>query len=325
MKNNIKLFFKSLFSNNTAIDCARKKPWYAAIIIFFVSMIISLVPTLVNNLNVQLDKKFDDKTYCTEEATTHFVEWLNAENIDVHVEHDKTTKKDYLVWNSEHKTHEFKTDENTRFVFTYCDKSEVEAKLTLLNAGYTINENKVDKFSYFLFTSDTVYLKILNQNDESVVIEEICTNAYKNVGTNAIKESFSEVSEDGQKNYLGTIDKTWKNWKSLLRNFYNYKRVTLAWIQVGIFAIVNVSISLLMGLMVWILTRGKNNPYRLFSVWECFKISSWSCITPALLACGFGFLFSGIANALFPLLLGVRVMWLSMKSLKPDGSGYAAD
>ena len=47
MKQNIKLFFASLISNNACIDGARKKPWYAAIIIFFISLILSVVPTTV--------------------------------------------------------------------------------------------------------------------------------------------------------------------------------------------------------------------------------------------------------------------------------------
>ena len=88
---------------------------------------------------------------------------------------------------------------------------------------------------------------------------------------------------------------------------------------------INVGIVLIMGFMVWVLTRGKNNPYRIFNVWECYKIVAWAALTPAILTSGLGFLIKAFASTLFPLLLGVRVMWLSMKSLRPDGSGYGAN
>ena len=95
--------------------------------------------------------------------------------------------------------------------------------------------------------------------------------------------------------------------------------------QLGIISAVNAGIVLIMGFMLWILTRGKNNPYRLFTVWEAFKMAFWACISPALITVALGFLITNFAATMFPLLVGVRIMWMSMKSLRPDGSGYAAD
>ena len=41
---NFKLILKSLFSNNATVEGARHRPWYYALIIFFVSMILAVVP-----------------------------------------------------------------------------------------------------------------------------------------------------------------------------------------------------------------------------------------------------------------------------------------
>lgn len=318
MKNNVKLFFKSLLSNNAAIDGARKKPWYAAVIIFFISIILSLVPAGVFELKQHLDKEFENTDYLTQEAVTSFSKYLNDENITMYVSHDKESKRDTLVCD-QNLNHVYRVEDKlnpdangkTYFVFTYTDNANADAKA-----------NELSDVSYFIFTSDSLYIKILNPvNNQTVIGVKYCKNAYKKIGENQIKESFNLV----EGNETETIRKTWENWQILLRKFYRQTRLATAGIQVAILSAVDVAISLIMGFMVWVLTRGKNNPYRLFSVWECFKISFWAGLSPAILTCGFGFLIQGLAKTMFPLLLGVRVMWLSMKSLRPDGSGYAAN
>ena len=80
---------------------------------------------------------------------------------------------------------------------------------------------------------------------------------------------------------------------------------------------VNAGISIFMGFMLWVLTRGKNN-LRWFGIWETQKIVGWTTVTPAILTTGLGFLISSFSQVMFPLLLGVRIMWLSMKLLRPE-------
>jgi len=69
--------------------------------------------------------------------------------------------------------------------------------------------------------------------------------------------------------------------------------------------------------MIFILTRGKRNPFRIYTFWETQKISYWASFTPSLLALIFGFIFTEYAVMIFVMLIGVRIMWMSMKSLKP--------
>ena len=49
-------------------------------------------------------------------------------------------------------------------------------------------------------------------------------------------------------------------------------------------------------------------------------IAYWATITPAILTTGLGFLLTSFSQVLFPLLLGVRIMWLSMKLLRPENA-----
>ena len=307
MKNNIKLFFTSLINNNACIDGGRKKPWYTAIIMFLVSMILSVIPTTVLELKKQGDKNFDSNTYMAAEALTEFSEYIADKNI-------------YVL--KEEKTSTLITDESINYDHFNLGYNKVDYKFR-----YSSNENAEatravlteEKVSFFLFTPDTLYIYVLAPEDNSkAVVSMMCINAYKKIGENDFKGALSvgETKSD-------TINQTWSNWKGLVKNLYNQTRLKAAGIQLGIMSAVNAGIILVMGFMVWVLTRGKNNPYRIFNVWECYKIVFWAGLTPAILTSGLGFLIKTFASTIFPLLLGVRVMWLSMKSLRPDGSGYA--
>ncbi len=309
---NVKLFLKSLFSNNAAIDGGRKKPWYAAIIIFLLSIIVSVVPSTVMELKKHGDKYFETTTYGAIEATTEFSEYLATTDKKVFTI-KKTQNGNYLV-GDESISFE-RTNAKTKkvdYVFRYSSNDNVEKYMKVYDK---------QQVSFFIFTPDTVYIKVLDPNDtKTSKVSLACTNAYKNVETNQIREALVEG-----KTKTVTAQKTWENWKVLIKNFFNQTRLRAAGLQLAIISAVNTGIVLIMGFMIWVLTRGKNNPYRLFSIWESFKISFWTCPSPAILTIALGFLISRFASTLFPLLLGVRVMWLTMKSLRPDGSGYAAN
>ena len=313
---NVKLFLKSLFSNNAAIDGARKKPWYAAIIIFLLSIVVSVVPSTVIELKKHGDKYFESTSYGAIEATTEFSEYLTTTDKKMFTVKE-TENGNYLVGDE---TVSFKrTNSKTKkvdYVFQYSSNKNAEKYI----ASYT-NSKTNEGVSYFVFTPDTVYIRVMDPNDSKTAkVTLTCINAYKKVSKNQIREALVKGKTATQ-----TAEKTWENWKVLLKNFFNQTRLKTAGLQLAIISAVNTGIVLIMGFMIWILTRGKNNPYRLFSVWESFKISFWTTPSPAILTIALGFLISRFASTLFPLLLGVRVMWLTMKSLRPDGSGYAAN
>ena len=311
MKNNIKLFFTTLISNNAAIDAGRKKPWYAAVILFLISIVLSVIPSSVLELRKYGDKNFDSTTFLAREALAEFSEAIQYDDGMVVVHESK--KVSYIVGRNSETFGDLDSETMAyNFKFRYSSNENVANVYTALNE---------EKVSYFIFTPDTVYMHIVDPNNhDSVKVNLMCINAYKKVGENALKESYSAGADKTE-----TIQNTWGNWKTLIRQLYNQTRLRAAGMQLGIMSAINVGIVLIMGFMVWVLTRGKNNPYRIFNVWECYKIVAWSALSPAILTSGLGFLIKTFASTIFPLLLGVRVMWLSMKSLRPDGSGYAAN
>ena len=74
----------------------------------------------------------------------------------------------------------------------------------------------------------------------------------------------------------------------------------------------------IMGLLIFLLTRGKTNMFNYLKFMDCQKMVWWASLAPAILAVIFGFIFTNFAQMIFIILLGLRVMWMSMKQLRPQ-------
>lgn len=141
-------------------------------------------------------------------------------------------------------------------------------------------------------------------------------NGYKTSAQLAVDYPATDL-ESGAK-YAEYRESTWNNWKLFYKTFYNNTRLTNTWQSTLLILAIDAALLLFMGLMIWILTRGKNNPFRIYTFWESQKIAYWTAITPALLTCGLSFLITSFSQVFFALFIGVRVMWLSMRTLRPD-------
>lgn len=325
---NFKLILKSLISNNACIDGGRKKPWYFAAIMFFLAMAFAILPLFIQSWNTNGDDTFKTYSYGTDQAVLRFNEHLDANGIKMYIKtpegaSDKNDKiivasKDDVATNVDY-THTIPVKQADG---TYVDT--VDFKI-----WYRIEKNETEyndligdqKTSFILFYQDQIYIHIVNFDTKATIKNIICDKAanYMKDG-DSINALLSTSADPTTK-----MNETFTNWKVFIRNAYNHSRLEVVWRTTVIFGAINIGLTLFMGLMIWLLTRGKNNPYRLFNPWEAQKMAWWATITPAILALAFGFLIPRFANIMFPMLIGIRVMWLSMKSLRPDGSGYAAD
>jgi hypothetical protein len=88
-------------------------------------------------------------------------------------------------------------------------------------------------------------------------------------------------------------------------------------VQTGLTFVVNSIMALLMSVVIFIMTRGKMNPNRSIKFLEAMKIGAWSLLSPALLTVIAGGLFPEFAPTAFVLFVGLRLMWLSSKYLRP--------
>ncbi len=310
-----KLILKSLISNNACIEGGRKKPWYFAAIMFFLSMIFAILPLFVQTWKTNGDDVFASYAYGADVATLRFTEHLESSGLKMYV---KTASDGTKFISCEDSTGAAQTVNYSHYL---ADGTTVDFNFfyrTELNE----DEFKVllgdQKTSTMLIYQDRIILHLVNFGTKESIKDMVCQNAAKYMEEGrSVNDLLSKESDATTR-----LNDTFANWKLFIRDAYNFTRLTGVWQTCVIMGSINIGITLFMGFMIWVLTRGKNNPYRSFNLWHTQKMSWWAAITPSLLALGFGFLLPRFANILFPMLIGIRVMWLSMKSLRPDGTGY---
>ena len=362
-RNTIANGFKSILSNQAAIDGAKEGPWWLAVIFFLFSLIIPLIPIYVNLTKVYGSQFISGATYGFDRgialATEHFKDNLNAfvvsdENVMSFYKH-----QDVLFEESDYVN---KVDPNIPAQFSDTHKYiEVvdgkDVKYEVYTFRFYITSLEGDDLSAFVNKLDkTVYekgtLNMLNSDDPDysdkvaagytpsfIVLQKqtMAAALYKyqtttraansNGGLNwahlpgdLIARALSDVE--------GVIDvitnpaqqkKIFENWKNIFNDAYLDQKNATKWNTTGIYLGVYGGLMIFLGLMVFLLTRGKNNVFHYLNIWTCQKIAYWLSPTPAILGLILGFIMSGnaIGQMGFIMLISLRVMWASMKQLRP--------
>lgn len=302
----MKLIFKSLISNEAVVTGSRKHKWWVALLILLFSLLVSIVPTFVQNISTQGDALFASSSYGLDMAFVDFVDQCDQSDYKISIKDNKFESENwaerdpiYFVANGE-------TDADAAFYWTSGDFES--ARSLFENVPNTV----------VIFFKESVLLKLVNPNNSTAIATKLYDRAYKDF------DDCDFVAFLRGSNTQSEIDvnRIWGNAKDFINKANNYTRVVGAFGQAGIISGINMLVAFLMGLMVFILTRGKTNVFRIFNFWEGQKIAYWASITPAVLGLIFGFLIPSFAAMSFVLFYGVRVMWLTMKQLRPDGSGY---
>ena len=118
-----------------------------------------------------------------------------------------------------------------------------------------------------------------------------------------------------QEKYVASVKSKWSTFLNLGYEDYRNK---MAWSSVGIMAAIFSGFTIFMGFILWIMCRGKNNPFRIYNLWHTQKMAYWAAPTPALLSMILGFFLNGgILSYVYIFLFGMRIMWMSMKQLRP--------
>lgn len=131
---------------------------------------------------------------------------------------------------------------------------------------------------------------------------------------NAYSVTRSQVTTGNKLKY---IQDSLSAWQTFFSDAYDNQRIIVGWQTSGIWLGIYIGVIATMGFLIWLLTRGKNNPYRTFNLWETQKIAYWASLCPALLTLILGFMMPQFLQMYFIFLYGFRVMWMSMKTLRP--------
>ena len=337
----LKPIFTSLFSNKNAYNNAKEKAWYWAVPLGLISIVLSLIPILVTNLNVGGATIFNSsvsyknsvsisvRTFYMDEAMKDFVETLEDKGIVIQVEKDSKNRKmatinDQTKWDNafnmnKNNRYEYYTNDSIRRLEIYFTDYEGQDFTTYLNDIYS-NKNPSDgdptssiKTTSFLLLGKYEIAFVLCNNQTPVAVRQ-GDYSYLDEGWTFKKllDKTADLSDQQKIN-----DQIFENFKTFLNKIYESPRLTKAWTTTGIIAGINVGITFILGFLLWILTRGKTNPFRTITFWETQKISYWCALTPAILTLGLGFLLSTYAVIMYVGFLGLRVTFLAMKTLRP--------
>ncbi len=338
--------FKGIISNQACVDNGKEAPWWLAILFLLFSVIIPLIPNHVQLANsygasflnsgtfgidvglarasVQLKKdgqtlnveggnltysgtgelnpiysytnpltgQYTFMMYYTEETGSAFTSFVNV-----------ISKTQYTVGTTTVYDKETAGENDTPYVPTFV----VLSKKTLAAATYKENSIK-------LVGSTTTGLN-WNNTKKGDLVERALAKFTDDIG-NPITD-FSSFNLDTIS--LDNVKAAYKAWTGVFNETYVEQRDKTKWTNTGIYAAVYAGLMFFLGLMVFILTRGKNNPNSSLNFWICQKISYFLGFTPAVLALIIGFIFSGniIGQMGFIMLLSLRTMWASMRQLRP--------
>ena len=286
-----KLILKSLISNNACVEGGHKKRWYFAVIMFFLAMVFAILPLFVQTMKTHGDDAFETNTYGLDQAALRFNDKLDEQGLKIYVKTSGGSEKfiscetatgEPTVISYSHEVPVKNEDGTFSNVVDFKFDYKAEYNVDEFNAYTEANA----KTSFVLIYSDRMVVYLVNVNTKEPIKSIACLNApkYLDEGT-SINALLSTNEDSGAK-----LNETFNNWKLFIRNAYNHARLTIVWQTCLIFGGINIFVTLLMGFLIWILTRGKNNPNRLFNLWETQKMSWWSTISPAILALGLGFL-----------------------------------
>ena len=347
-KEKLQTGFLTLINNDAAIKAAREYHWWMPIILAVCGVILTLVPSFVTNMQVNMGEAvLSANGTSVANGLAKFQADLKEKNIDFGVNADgllsydeATAKTLYNAGGTETTAnyyYEAKSDvtgePQLRVVFT-----EDMVSQTYLNAlsqrevSTTAEVAGSDGTTSETITKTTYRVSVLAFKPSGFSFAAYpdrstsTSNAFVSYTYDGLKgQKLSSLTPEGSltSDPQTFVSSTRSNYRNLLTKGYESEKISLAWKNVGILAGINGGIVILLGFVLFLVTRGKNNPYRVITLWECQKIAYWEVMAPAILALGLGFLFnasmSSIGMFLFLFLYGMRIMWTSMKAFSPQG------
>lgn len=342
-------YFKTLYSNQACIDCGTQKKWYFAIIAFIFSLLVAMVPLTVNASKQSgssyvsgttygfkeafIETVLDESSYVTVDGSLKNINFVDNQATFDGTSAVTTNSKFYFLGYhtslNNNKTSLVPTrDLEIYYVKDSYDFTEVDIINTINKNMFPLNESdqsvnysgsfeETRNVSFIAISKNYFVFGIYQANGASTTAKTTFSGDYKYIdNTNFVEYMKNETSALTSDSEIET--KIFENFKGFLNLSYKNNKIKVTWIQSGLSLGVNAAITLLLGLAVFLMTRGKQNPNRVIKFYQCMYIAFWATISPAILTLIMGFLMSSMGIMLYVIIYGIRIMWLSMRNLRPQ-------
>ncbi len=368
--NNLKNIFGSLIFNKRAIECGRTLPWWAALIVFVLSVFIPVIPSLCNNATAKGSEFISEYTYNYENHLAADFMDLSIQGYTFEVTKSEATKKNMITFNQGGEQIPEETWDDTKPIVRYVNSITGEYELDVYftykggTGSTTINDliNEIDFIYYWNNTTkectpdEVEEWNMYNTDDQKTYYRP----SYVILSTNYI---YSEIVAPGANDYTYTFSGDWVNHPEgielvsyfltvqtdeetiyappttleekdeLLRNqeyldgFRDNLKVSLNYSYIStknqmtlyttlIYEAIYITLTVFMGLLVYILTRGKRNYYHFLHHMTCQKINAWAALSCAILAMVIGWFAPNYGIVFYIIFLGIRIIWMSLRQLR---------
>lgn len=353
-KKNLGLTFKSLISNQACIDGASEAPWWIAVIFLVLSICIPVIPTVVSlqkgygssfvsTYSFNADRGMTNTALAYQKDGYEFrvvdnklsyykdnaaYEIPDGGNLGTETTFKYVVKNDILngVYNFRlYITSEFDVDRDNRrltdLVNALASDKYVSGTTDKWDDSYADAGKTAYVPSYAVIAPDTMAVVLMKDNSETVAASSLSGLSWEYTeNCELLNRLFEGVDVSKVGTDKSVTETVWNRWKAILDEVYHAQRdrttVNTMLLYLGIYA----ALIFFLGLMIFLLTRGKNNPFRYIKFFTSQKIAWWAAFTPAVLALILGFLL-GTSNVIgqmaFIVLASIRIMWLSMRQLRP--------
>ena len=335
--------FGSLINNAAAIRGAKNGPLWLTIIFFVLSLLLPVLPIFISQLNVQGSTFIKTYSYGLEKYVPALATELKNNKVEMSIsdEHRLAIKEDgkeiaYTSYGAD-KIYASYTNEVTKqydFVIYVADaptskeKKAVNTAIAAKKYKLTTTEASEEKEgvytpSYMILYRDGIYVVIYANNSTKALVSSYLGDYKTMKSTDTALANLLEVSDKEGKAVTPNLTDTtytngvFNNFKKALDKSYETLKIGNTWGTTGIYLGVFTGLTIIMGFLMWILTRGKNNPNNYYTPWLTMKIAARLGLSPAIITLIIGFFLTQQAPLIFILTLGLRVMWVSMKELRP--------
>lgn len=352
-KRTVRNLFGSIIKNESAIDGAKTAPWWIALILFIVGSFLPIIPIMVNASKTYGASFVSGATYGYDQALATCGLNLKAESYEMNVKnHELVVSK-----GGEELSQTWVDDKDMTPIAVYdrvvdgvtsrslniyySDRPKtgstktinamiktIEATKYAINTAEVYNaeaHGDVETYipSYLILYRTGMYSKIYKVNTATAGSSTYTGYDWKHTNDCNLLEQVTTVA-NVEANVLDAnyVDGVMNNWRVVFNQAYQTQKTYNFWFTSGLYYGIYLVLGIFMGLMMFLLTRGKNNPNRGLNFFVTCKIDAWITFTPAVLGMIVGFIWNAAAGLAFIVLIGLRTMWLSMRQLSPVQQQY---
>ena len=337
--------FASLVNNAAAIRGAKAGPLWLTIVMFILSVLLPVVPIFVNNITTNGDAFISSYSYGLERYFTQVaIDVENAgyklgfENHLLSIKDANNNPINYENYGAAQAFASYKDEVTQEYTFALyvsdvtknSEKKEVYNAITNIyyatgtDITTTYDKNNAAasyRPSYLILFKDSLYVQI---NKGSKTVKNSLGGDYLTIKDSedylaellTVKTKEGEVVAQDITNRTYT-DGVFKNFRKFLAKTYETLRVKNTFATSGIYLAIFFGLAIVMGMLMWLLTRGKNNPNNYYTPWLTMKIQGRLGLAPGIITLIVGFFLTSYAPLIYIMTLGLRAMWVSMKELRP--------